>query len=109
MIRFINDPLPIICAIAQELKPDIDCIVQYRQGLEGAGCTTFPDDGGTILIEINADIPIIAGVEILAHELAHVIVGKADGDGHTAEWESTFDLIFRLYEQKISEKEAVHV
>ena len=102
MIVFINDPLKVICEIAKEIKPDIEVDVQYHEGLEGAGCTTFPDDGERILIDINPSIPFGAVAEILAHELSHAIVGKTDGDGHTPEWESTFQEIFDRYEARIS-------
>lgn len=106
MIVFVNDPLKIICEVAREIKPDIECDVQYRPDIEGAGCTTFPDDGERVLIDINSEIPFSAVAEILAHELSHVIVGKTEGDGHTPEWESTFQEIFDRYEARISKGEA---
>lgn len=103
MIVFVNDPLRVICEIAHEIKPDIEVDVQYHEGLEGAGCTTFPDDGERPLIDINPAIPFGAVVEILAHELSHVIVGKTEGDGHTPEWKKTFNEIHKRYEARITQ------
>lgn len=109
MIDFVNDPLPIICEIARELKPDIDCQVQYHPGIDGAGCTTFPDEPTErILIDINADIPMIDVAEILAHELAHVIVGVTDEDGHSVEWDQVFNEIWRRYDARIAKVGDAH-
>ena len=106
MIKFVNDPLPIICNIVLEIKPDIECDIQYRPDIDSAGCTTFPDDGERILIDINSEIPFSAVAEILAHELAHVIVGRSGGDEHGEKWENVFNEIFDRYEAAISKNEA---
>lgn len=103
--KIINDPVPYIFKAVNELYPDIKADIQYHPELEGAGCTTFPDDGTTPLIDISIKIPISAVPEILAHEFAHIVNPK---DGHGEKWEKTFDLIFNkayeLYESEEAQK-----
>ena len=91
MINIINDPVPFIGLAFDKLFPKLVVDIQFVNDLEGAGRTTFPDDGGTPLIDISTKIPISALPEILAHELAHI---ARPNDEHNEEWKQVFDLIF---------------
>jgi len=99
VLKIINDPIPFVLKAFEELFPEILADIQYIDGLEGAGRTTFPDDGSTPLIDISTDIPLSALPEILAHELAHT---ARPNDEHGVEWEGAFNLLFdraiELYE-----------
>ena len=58
------------------------------------GYTVFCDDG-EVRVFISCDIPVVAAVEILAHELAHVAVGK--DEDHGEKWEAAFEAINKEY------------
>ena len=91
MLKFMNDPVPSVLKAFDELFPELPTNIQFVPDLDGAGRTTFPDDGSTPLIDISINIPISALPEILSHELAHI---AKPNDEHGPDWESTFDLIF---------------
>ncbi len=90
-----NNLFEMMNQVMSDLYPDIRAIVIVCSGLfenEGAyGCTTFPDDGSIPIIEIDVNVPIGSFPEILAHEIAHVVVGP--DAGHGTEWEKEFDLL----------------
>lgn len=46
-------------------------------------------------MEVSGEIPIAAGVEIFAHELAHV--ATAEDREHGEAWKTAFDRIFEEY------------
>ena len=57
--------------------------------------TTFPEDGSPPVVEVSGEIPIAAGVEIFAHELAHV--ATPEDREHGEAWKDAFDRIFEEY------------
>lgn len=71
---------------------------------KGFGSTTFPDDG-IPLIDINPELTVCNAVEILAHELAHVIAG-ADAE-HGRQWNSVFDEINERYNGLMSKPQSI--
>lgn len=89
--------------IAAEMKPDIKADMQWNPKLKTKrkeyGATTFPVEG-IPLIDLNPELPICYAVEILAHELAHVIAGQEAG--HGGEWEMVFDEINKRYNELMS-------
>jgi len=112
MIEF-YDPLVDVIQATVNLYGDVDAIIQYhpelkrswkpslRFGRRVCGETYFPDDEATPVISLNPDIPLKHIIEILAHELAHVVVGY-DRD-HDSDWKYAFDRIHDEY-LKISEE-----
>lgn len=61
------------------------------------GVTVFNDDG-KVLVFVDAMISVNNAVEILAHELAHVVAGFEEGkDDHGPEWEAAFESIKQEY------------
>lgn len=82
---FINDPTAIVARAFSELYPGIEYVAQYvpdlRDETNGTayGLTIFPDDGGTPIVCISAEVPISAAPELLAHELAHVATPETAG------------------------------
>ena len=70
---------------------------EVEDGSGGAACgvTTFPEDGSPPVVEVSGEIPIAAGVEIFAHELAHV--ATPEDREHGEAWKAAFDRIFEEY------------
>ncbi|MDQ7095014.1 DUF1906 domain-containing protein [Desulfosporosinus sp. PR] len=90
-VKIINDPIPFVIKAFEELFPGLEANIQIASDIEGAGCTTIPEDESTPLVDISMNIPISAMPEILVHELAHV---AKPNDEHGEEWKETFHLIF---------------
>lgn len=100
MIIFENDPFQAVISAVHALYPDAVAAVQWVEGLhaeQGAwGCTEFDAlPPGVALISLDASMPVSAAVEVLAHELAHVIAGP-DAE-HGPEWEQAFSAIHAEY------------
>ena len=103
-VRF--NPFDLIIEITKELWPDLDCDIYFADvgefdGDKAYGVTCF-NDSGTAEIAINPRTPIEGAVEILAHELAHVVAGEAV-EAHGEEWQSAFELINEKYNCVVEE------
>ena len=105
---FMNDPTAIVALAFRELYPRLEYYAQYVPGLEdeegkpACGLTIFPDDGSTPIVCISAEVPISAGPELLAHELAHVAAGEAVE--HGPEWKAAEEAIFQKYNEILDAK-----
>jgi Zn-dependent peptidase ImmA (M78 family) len=97
-VQFYN-PLQDIIDCAEKIAPNIECIVQFDPTMgEGENKAPYGEtcfDEENTIISINGNIPISISLEILAHELAHVIAGEADEHGD--KWESAFQAILEEY------------
>ena len=75
---FANDLFALVALAFKNLYPEREYaayfVPEVEDGSGGAACgvTTFPEDGSPPVVEVSGEIPIAAGVEIFAHELAHV-------------------------------------
>lgn len=76
---FLNDPFAMVWQAFQNLYPDKNCDVYWDPNLQPDeagksvyGVTVFNDDG-KVLVFVDAMISVNNAVEILAHELAHVV------------------------------------
>ena len=103
---FVNNPFP-------ALFEAFECLYKYAESVEvylvmpeefdltgddgetAVGLTLCPDDGGEPVIYVSAELPFYNVVEIVAHEMAHVIAGQ--DAGHSDEWEQAFSDIHMLY------------
>lgn len=56
---------------------------------------TYFDGDKTPVIAIHSEVPTDASIEIIAHEVAHVVAGK--NEGHGAKWEEIFNTIHLEY------------
>lgn len=72
-------------------------VPEVEDGSGGAACgvTTFPEDGSPPVVEVSGEVPITAGVEIFAHESAHV--ATPEDREHGEAWKAAFDRIFEEY------------
>lgn len=107
MITWFNTPFQDVIDATLRLCPNTKCQVGFEQDLqekEGAyGATQFCEDG-TIYIELDANTSVVNLIEILAHELAHVIINRVEEDDHGEEWERVFEEIFKEYNRYCNEK-----
>lgn len=106
MHPFINDPFALVYKSAKDLYPDINCEIFWdntkdENGDNVCGYTSF--NNNNISIHISYNINVIDAVEILAHELAHVVLGL--DSAHNEEWEEVFDKIHKRYEYLVAQKE----
>lgn len=100
---FANDMFSMVWQAFKNLYPDKNCECQWVPELEKdddgeqpLGVTTFADDG-EVYVEIVASLAVADAIEILAHELAHVAVG--DAEGHGKAWEEAFDNIHAEFDR----------
>jgi hypothetical protein len=93
--------------IFNEMHPGINGEIQWVQGMKSDadawGETFFPDDGSTPVISIDAEIPVSAAIEIIAHELSHLAAGV--DAGHSEAWEKEFEEIFQRWDKMSKESE----
>lgn len=98
---FGNDPFALVAQAFKNLYPERVYLAQIApevvddDGNAVCGATTFPDDGSPSLVEVSGEIPIAGGVEIFAHELAHV--AAPEDSNHGEAWQTAFDRIFEEY------------
>lgn len=103
---FVNDPFAMVWEAFKTLYPDKECECSWNPLLEDEeengepiyGYTHFGDDG-TVLVCVGTGLPINHSVEIFAHELAHVAVGK--DHEHDEAWEQAFEAIYQEYNRMI--------
>ena len=89
-------PFQKIIKAAESFAGLIPCVISFGPAEEGAkGYTFFPADEGIPEIFIDPDQTIEQCMDILAHELAHVIVGAEEE--HGPKWEETYAKIFDTY------------
>jgi len=93
------NPFDAVIDAALKLYPSLDCLVEWEEGdaVSKPGSTLFPDDGSLPIVRINVGIPVSGAIEVLAHELAHVVVGPDCDDAHGPEWQEVFDKIHEQY------------
>lgn len=98
---FANDPFALVALAFKNLYHEREYAayfvpeVEDGSGGEACGVTTFPEDGSPPVVEVSGEIPIAAGVEIFAHELAHV--ATPEDREHGEAWKDAFDRIFEEY------------
>ena len=103
MIKF-NNHIETVIKIVSEKYADISAKIEVVENMpegfsqDSLGCTLFPDDGTMPIIFIRYDLPYVGFIDILAHELAHVIVGpNAEEDEHGELFQKAYDWINTEY------------
>ena len=98
---FKNDPFAMIYQAFKRLYPDRPCEIWWDVPQDDEvdktayGVTNLPDDGGVPQVFVYPDYPVKQQVEVLAHELAHVVVGPEHG--HDEIWDAAFEAIKQEY------------
>ena len=113
---FANDLFALVALAFKNLYPEREYaayfVPEVEDGSGGAACgvTTFPEDGSPPVVEVSGEIPIAAGVEIFAHELAHVATPEdreqAAHDPTIAETAQGLSLTFEKLKADISQSRA---
>ncbi len=100
-ITFLNSPMGSVFQAFEELYPDKDCLFEFVPQIEGGGygVTIFPDDGSTTVIFVDINLSYLDMLDIITHELAHLVVGVVGGDGHGEEWGKVYGFILDKYEE----------
>ena len=109
-VVFINDPFHVVYQAFKELYPDKECEILFDYNVETTdthervkGVTIFPDDGSIPQIRIDCEQTIDQISGILAHELAHVALGKPEWDDreldHGEDFEKVLDAIFDRFNE----------
>lgn len=95
-----HNPFQKVIDAAIKVYPELECIIQFDPRLECPpyGETWWSSEVNEIpVISISSELTIENSLEILAHELAHVIAGlEAD---HNDEWKHIFSKIHRQYNE----------
>ena len=115
MLAIYNDPFTKLFRAIENIYPEVKCRIQVDPDIKApfrlfgkriwgiCGYTFFPDDGSTPEIRISAHIPYVRVVEIIAHEVAHVIAGAKAGHGDG--WHKVFGAIKEEYTRIVEEGE----
>ena len=109
-----HDPIIDVIQAAVNMYGDVGCILQYhpklprtwrigrRFGRRICGETYFPENEKLPVISLNPEVALKHLLEVLAHELAHVVVGPTCE--HDKDWRYAFDRIADEYRRIVQEK-----
>jgi hypothetical protein len=100
-IQMTFDPVRVVIEACESLYPHIDCELEWVSDLHeqhsAFGVTEFDETPARVSIDVNT--PMIHVIEILAHELAHVVAGF--DAGHGPEWERAFAAIHAEHSRRV--------
>jgi len=97
--RIVFDPFKLVLDVAHDLFPGFRADIFFgAESKKGYGTTNF-SEGEVPHITISATVPFGAAPEILAHEIAHVVVGIEAG--HGKKWDWVFARIQREYMKRL--------
>lgn len=104
MITINCNPIGIIVDIFNQKYPDkevsINLVQELYEKTKAYGETFWPDDGSKPIISIDVSTPFIGFIEVLAHELAHVVAGH--DAGHGKKWDDEFTMINEEFNKRIT-------
>lgn len=102
--RLEHDPIGLMIDCANALYPEHGAVIQWvADAGAGVGCAVWPDDGSPPYIALEIGLALLDAVEVLAHEVAHIVVGTDEEDEHGPQWESAFDALHREYHRRMIE------
>lgn len=105
--------IDVINAASRVAGRSLECDIRFGipTSPEALGETFFPDDGGRVQVLIRGDQKVEEAMDILAHELAHVITGS-DGE-HGPVWQKAYGDIHeeytRWYEDRLAKEGVLRV
>ncbi|MCY7865997.1 hypothetical protein P8918_12770 [Bacillus spizizenii] len=102
MITFVYNPIDMMVQAAKNKYPRMEAEIQFNPELKTAGLTTFPEDGSSPLIDINANIPFETAIETLGLELARAAT-KTQGNDNPA-WLDASANIFEEFDRIVGEQ-----
>lgn len=113
MIKFLENPHQILLDAVNELYPNADADIifldkesydEFVENKESYACVKFTDNLKPLIV-VCIDVPYVASIELIAHEIAHVVCGYTDDPekAHGEEWKTVFTKINERYSQKVDE------
>jgi predicted SprT family Zn-dependent metalloprotease len=78
-----------------EKKYGLKCVISFNKRLRNLGRTTFYKKG-LQRIELSTKLNIIGILDVLSHEIAHVVRGAKNMD-HGKEWKKIYNDIYKSY------------
>lgn len=113
MIKFLENPHQILLDAVNELYPNVDADIifldkesydEFVENKESYVCVKFTDNLKP-LIAVCIDVPYVASIELIAHEVAHVVCGYTDDPekAHGKEWQNVFTKINEKYSQLVDD------
>ena len=97
------DPFAGVYTAFRNLYPECDCVISWdneikdEKGETCCGVTRFAL-GKIPIVKISPELTVFDAVEVLAHELAHVVNGP-DNMQHGPDWEKVLDALLKEYER----------
>ena len=92
MIELPN-PVWVLQDVFNAKYPDAECEMYFVQGMYEAaevyGETCWPEEGGLPIIQVDVELPFESFVEVVAHELAHIVCSF--DKGHGPEFKKVFE------------------
>jgi len=112
MFEMMFDPVGLLLEVANEMYPKHSARIFWTNDLvnergEGVTGLTIRKPGEPPTVIISLDIPLHDAVETVAHELAHVIVGKEVHE-HDGEWYGIFQALNRAYVSSVQRAASGH-
>lgn len=99
MIKIVHDPVQLVLDIVQKKYPQASALVSF---VDSAECDRRNCVGYTVfhrrrvpVVHVSVHAPYYGVVEVLAHELAHVVIGR--DSGHGRKWKEVFEYIASEY------------
>jgi hypothetical protein len=107
MIVWEHTPFKDMCDVAEHLYGEIECDIKFNANLlaesncYGRACLNLEGKRNTILLDQKTDVLTL--IDVLAHELAHVITGIEDED-HSDKWMDIYQSLVLKYNSFSNEK-----
>ena len=103
MLKILNDPIPTLLQVIEELYPGTEAQIQYDPTIkpdeQECGYASYSDELQSFVISVSTEVPVYGVIEIIAHEAAHVIAGLEEEHGE--KWERIFGEIHEAYCAKV--------
>jgi len=111
MIKLI-DPIEHLLNCIKKKYPNLKCLIQFdsdyqkNNNSESFANTCFPDDGSEPVITIDGTVPYSASLELISHEIAHVICHQelnqdltkcSEEEAHSSVFKKEFEELHLLY------------
>lgn len=113
MIKFLENPHKILLDAVNELYPNADADIifldkesydEFVENKESYACVKFTDSLKPLIV-VCIDVPYVASIELIAHEVAHIVCGYTDDPekAHGEEWQNVFTKINEKYCQLVDD------
>lgn len=88
-----NDPFKKLIDVVKKLYGNLPCVVSFDILKKHHGVCFLSDNGKYLDVRVSAKLPVRHAIEVMAHELAHVV----GGPNHGPRWKKVFSRIHKEY------------